>query len=83
MFVKYKIYYKYIKFEFNYNQNGNLIRFWCVRKFLEWAGRKDLVSPKLTAVDVGKQALAEEEVDKICNLHHRNAFAPSSPCILS
>ncbi len=45
--------------------NGNVIRFYTIAKFLEWCGKKDLIVPKLVPKDAGKQALNEEETDKL------------------
>lgn len=57
---------RYIQYCYtNRKHNGNALRFWSIRQFLDWAGRDDLIIPIVTPKDAGKQALNEEETDKL------------------
>ena len=45
--------------------NTNAVNFWVFRKFIKWTGRNDLNIPTVTPVDAGKQALNEEQTQKL------------------
>ena len=45
--------------------NGNVVRFWSVRKFLQWANLSEIQIPSITPVDAGKKALDENEAQKL------------------
>ena len=45
--------------------NGNSIRFWSIQRFINWTERNDLTMPKVTPVDPGKNALEENQIEKI------------------
>jgi integrase len=45
--------------------NGNALRFWAIKHYLEWASRIDLRVPKISPVDAGKQALNEENLNRL------------------
>ena len=48
-----------------FKTNGNAIRFWAIKKYLEWAKRTDLDVPVIYPVDAGKQALNEKNQQKL------------------
>lgn len=57
---------RFVKWCFeNRTHNGNAIRFWVIRQFLNWAKRPDLSVPQVSPIDAGKQALNEENAEKL------------------
>jgi len=57
---------KYIQYCYDTRKpNTNAVDFWVLRKFIKWTKRTDLRVPTVTPVDAGKQALDEENTEKL------------------
>ena len=57
---------RYHEYCYRYRKiNGNAIRFWVIREYLTWSHRQDLHVPVISPVDAGKQALDENNTNKL------------------